>query len=76
MEFKCDFHFWLVYTFKICGIRTVVGLVVSAYMSFLQLVDMEQWFLTRGARLSRVGVNESSGVHAPLRALQHKKFDQ
>jgi len=38
--------------FHIFGIRTVLSLqvlVISVYMSFFQLVDIEQCFLTRGA---------------------------
>jgi len=37
--------------FKICGFGTVLslqGLVILVCMSFLELVDVEQWFLTRG----------------------------
>jgi len=40
--------------FQICDIRRVLnlqGLVISVYMSFLQLVDIEQCFLTRCAHL-------------------------
>jgi len=42
--------------FHICGIPTVAslkGLVISVYMPFLQLFDIQQWFLTRGTRLPR-----------------------
>ena len=38
------------------------------------LFSLEQWFLTRGARPLRGGVNKFPGGREPLHALQHRKI--